>query len=99
MAWKPARLQASHRSIELWPLGCFVFLKLSLIRSLSTTFGLPLWNQGSESKIFLKRYAIAGLTNERPGGRKLGVVWMGMAQTELEESIDVHSTHPTLINY
>jgi hypothetical protein len=96
MAWKPAGLQASHRSIELWPLGCFVFLKLSFIRSFSATFRLPLWDQGSESKIFLKRHAIARLTNKRPGGRKLGVVWMGMAQTELEESIDMHSTHPTL---
>jgi hypothetical protein len=96
MTWKPAGLQTSHRSIELWPLGCFVLLELSFIRSFSAAFGLPLWNQGSKSKIFLKRHAIAGFTDERSGGRKLGVVWMGVAQAELEESIDVHSTHPTL---
>jgi hypothetical protein len=89
-------MQGCYRSVQLGPFGDFLLFKFSFFGSLSATLRLPLWNQSPERQILLQRYAVAGFAHEGAGGRKLGVVRMGMAQAILEERIYMHSAHPSL---
>jgi hypothetical protein len=92
-----------YRCVQLWALASrCAFVEVNVILSVigfpTSTLRLEFGVESPDSQVFLQRHTIASFTGEGIVGRRyLQEVGVLLAQQILEEGINVHGAHPSLL--